>query len=256
MAWNPLRRHNKPTSKPCLASQGDDGLLEKYVVKLEELENSSKKLHKDAKKYEDIILEVTRCEKKMTTDLSNSLICQEEQQLREILEEWHSFVSEANPVDEDLVLAARRTVVEPIKRFQGIFSEYRNALKKREQISQEYAKVSSKVQKLQEKEKTGANYVKIETAKQNLRSLEEDFKKQDKILRDELPQMYEGRIEYLQPCLEALIKAQVQHSGDIAKITSQNLSNLNEFTYSDLELQEIQQQRLSSIQGLSIVADK
>lgn len=46
-------------------------------------------------------------------------------------------------------------------------------------------------------------------ARQNLANLEQDFKAQDKILKSELPLLYEGRIEYFQPCLEALIKAQV-----------------------------------------------
>lgn len=48
-------------------------------------------------------------------------------------------------------------------------------------------------------------------ARQNLANLEQDFKAQDKILKSELPLLYEGRIEYFQPCLEALIKAQVQN---------------------------------------------
>lgn len=47
--------------------------------------------------------EANRCEKKMTSDLSNSLLCHEEEQLRELVEEWHSYVSQANSFDEDLV---------------------------------------------------------------------------------------------------------------------------------------------------------
>lgn len=39
----------------------------------------------------------------MTSDLSNSLLCHEEDKLRELVEEWHSYVSEANSYDEDLV---------------------------------------------------------------------------------------------------------------------------------------------------------
>ncbi|GIY06756.1 bridging integrator 3-like protein, partial [Caerostris extrusa] len=139
--------------------------MDQNLISCKRLENTTKKLYKDAKKYEDCILEANRSEKKMTSDLSNSMLCQEEEKLRELVQEWHSYVS------------------------------------------QDSIKASQKVQKLQEKEKTGANIVKLESAKQNLVNLEEDFKAQDKLLKSELPLLYEGRIEYFQPCLESLIKA-------------------------------------------------
>ncbi|GIY06754.1 bridging integrator 3-like protein, partial [Caerostris extrusa] len=162
---NPWKKPQKHGSKSHLMQKQDEIVLEKHVSKLEQLENTTKKLYKDAKKYEDCILEANRSEKKMTSDLSNSMLCQEEEKLRELVQEWHSYVS------------------------------------------QDSIKASQKVQKLQEKEKTGANIVKLESAKQNLVNLEEDFKAQDKLLKSELPLLYEGRIEYFQPCLESLIKA-------------------------------------------------
>lgn len=63
-------------------------------------------------------------------------------------------------------------------------------------------------------------------ARQNLANLEQDFKAQDKILKSELPLLYEGRIEYFQPCLEALIKAQVYNLTRIS-----NLFNTSSYVY-------------------------
>ncbi|KAG8176892.1 hypothetical protein JTE90_000477 [Oedothorax gibbosus] len=256
MSWNPLRKLSRHGSKPHLMQRQDEVVLEKHVSKLEQLENTTKKLYKDAKKYEDCILDANRCEKKMTSDLSNSVICHEEEQLRELVEEWHSYVSQANAFDEDLVLVTHRTIVEPLKKFQGVFSETRSALKKRDQAMQECMKASQKMQKLQEKEKTGPNLVKLEAAKQSLTTLEEDFKAQDKLLKSELPLLYEGRIEYFQPCLEALIKAQVEHSGNCASLFPETVPSLNSFTTSEIEMREHQNQRLAQIHALSIVGDK
>ncbi|GIY78124.1 bridging integrator 3 [Caerostris darwini] len=255
MSWNPWKKPQKHGSKSHLMQKQDEIVLEKHVSKLEQLENTTKKLYKDAKKYEDCILEANRSEKKMTSDLSNSMLCQEEEKLRELVQEWHSYVSQVNTFDEDLVLVTRRTVVEPMKKFQTVFSATRSALRKRDQALQDSIKASQKVQKLQEKEKTGANIVKLEAAKQNLVNLEEDFKAQDKLLKSELPLLYEGRIEYFQPCLESLIKAQVEHSGNSVNLFADTVPSLKSFDLSEMALRQLQSQRLAQIHALSVVGE-
>lgn len=94
------------------------------------IENATKKVLKDVKKYEDLILgmfkisaihvsisihihrqlyqvlfslELSISEKAMTEDLSGSLLCQEEEKLRSLIEEWHTFVSQSAASNEDLV---------------------------------------------------------------------------------------------------------------------------------------------------------
>lgn len=254
MTWNPLKKLQRHGSKPYLL-QGDEILLEKHVTQLDQLENSTKKLHKDAKKYEDMILDVNRDEKKITTDLSSSLLCDQDDKFRSLIEEWHSYILKAAAYDDDLVLLTQRTVVEPLKKFQRIFSETKNALKKREEAMQECIKYNQKVQKLQEKEKTGHNIVKLETAKQTLANLEEDFKGRDKLLKSELPRLYEAQIDYFQPCLEAVIKAQIEHSGNTAGLIADVIPSLRDFTTSESSLKHIQNKRFTEIQSLSIVED-
>lgn len=48
-------------------------------------------------------LELSISEKAMTEDLSGSLLCQEEEKLRSLIEEWHTFVSQSAASNEDLV---------------------------------------------------------------------------------------------------------------------------------------------------------
>ncbi|KAF8788908.1 Bridging integrator 3 like protein [Argiope bruennichi] len=219
--------------------------MDQNLISCKELENTTKKLYKDAKKYEDCILEANRTEKKMTSDLSNSMLCHEEEKLRELLEEWHSYISQVNAFDEDLVLVTRRTVVEPMKKFQGVFLQI-----------EECEKARQKVQKLQEKEKTGPNIVKLEAARQNLANLEEDFKAQDRLLKSELPLLNEGRIDYFQPCLEALIKAQVEHSGNSVNLFAETIPSLKNGTdLTEMELRQQQNQRFAQIHALSIVGE-
>lgn len=255
MTWNPWKKTLRHGSKSYLVQRQDEVVLEKHVSKLEQLENTTKKLLKDAKKYEDCILESSRSEKKMTSDLSNSMLCQEEEKLRQLVEEWHSYVSQVNAFDEDLVLVTRRTVVEPMKKFQGVFSATRSALRKRDQAMQDCVKASQKVQKLQEKEKTGPNIAKLEAARQNLANLEEDFREQDRLLKSELPSLNEGRIEYFQPCLESLIKAQVEHSGNSVNLFADTIPSLKSFDSSEIVLRQQQNQRFSQIHALSIVGE-
>ncbi|XP_054709614.1 bridging integrator 3 homolog isoform X2 [Uloborus diversus] len=229
--------------------------MDQNLISFKGLENSIKKLSKDVKKYQECILDVTEHEKRMTSDLSNSLLCHEDEKTRSLVEEWHSFIAQANSFDEDLILITHRTIGEPLKKFQGVFTETKGALKKRDQSMQDCMRANQKVQKLQEKEKTGANIVKLEAAKQNLTNLEQDFRNQDRSLKSDLPLLYEGRIEYFQPCLEALIKAQVEHSGNSANLFSENIPSLKKFTMSELEFKQLQNQRLSQIHALSIVGD-
>ena len=45
--------------------------------------------------------------------------------------------------------------------------------------------------------------------KKALDTAQEEYEKQHQELMDAMPQFFEGRIDYFQPCFEALIKSQV-----------------------------------------------
>ena len=56
---------------------------------------------------------------------------------------------------------------------------------------------------------TGTNVAKTSEAKRAFIASKDRFDKANKLLLLELPQFYEKRVDYFQPCLQALIRAQV-----------------------------------------------
>ena len=53
-------------------------------------------------------------------------------------------------------------MVDPMKKFSGIFPSLYLALKKREQALQEFGRCTAKVQKYEDKERSGQNLAKLE----------------------------------------------------------------------------------------------
>uniref|UniRef100_A0A224YKS0 Bridging integrator 3 n=1 Tax=Rhipicephalus zambeziensis TaxID=60191 RepID=A0A224YKS0_9ACAR len=64
MSWNPLKRLSKASSKGSPGAELDERTIEEFVSKFVRLERDTKKLHNDAKKYEDTMLALYHCEKK------------------------------------------------------------------------------------------------------------------------------------------------------------------------------------------------
>ena len=59
-------------------------------------------------------------------------------------------------------------------------------------------------------ERTGSNIVKTDQAKRSFQMSKEDFDRQNRLLLLEMPQFYAKRVDYFQPCLQALIRSQVE----------------------------------------------
>ncbi|XP_013794788.1 bridging integrator 3-like [Limulus polyphemus] len=258
-SWNPLssRRRTSGGGRAPLklpSFDGDEAELNSYINKLVNLEDCVKKLSKDAKKFSDLTLSVNRCEKKMTADLSNSSLCQQDEELRKLVEEWHSFNCGADEASQELVMLVHKTVVEPVKRFSGVFSEVRVATRKRDQTLRICMKNKEKVQSLQEKEfKTAQYVVKLEHSKIDLENMFLDYKRQVASLKEEIPQVYDGRIDFFQPCLEALIKSEISFWGDETRLFNSLMDTCKQQRERKLNSEEQQQKRFASLQALSIV---
>lgn len=169
--------------------------LDKQINRLNSTETATKKVHKEAKKLSDVLLANNRFDCKLTNDLSNSVLCQQhETELRMLVEDWHSYNSETAHHGEDFVLNLQKTIVDPLKKFQGAYSEVKVAIKKRDQLHQECQKFTAKIAKFKEKEKTAQNIVKIDQAKNAQTSAEEDFQQQNDLLLHELPLFLDSRV--------------------------------------------------------------
>ena len=91
--WNPLKKQvgnlaAKPQLTQGLASHEEERKLELSYVQLQDLEDNSKKLYKEVKKYEECLTGLQRQEEKVASDLSNSTVCQENPELRRLAEEY------------------------------------------------------------------------------------------------------------------------------------------------------------------------
>jgi hypothetical protein len=61
-----------------------------------------------------------------------------------------------------------------------------------------------------EKERTGVQIVKIEQLKQLVAASKHQFEREHTLLMDELPKLYNSRVDYIRPCVSALLESQAQ----------------------------------------------
>lgn len=159
------------------------------------------------------------------------------------------------------MIAVRRCLVDPMKRYQSTFPDVQAAVKKRDQLVQEHLRMVQKVAKLETKEATGTppyftqignfelifiwlcttvnrslsktttrvklycnrkqtgfifignNIAKLAESRRQVETLANELEVQNSLLRSELPAIYEHRVDYIQPCLHALIHSQVSRLG-------------------------------------------
>jgi len=258
LPWNPLKKVNgslnaKPLISDGMVSVDDDRNLEITYVNLQEMEENSKKIQKEVKKYEDCLTSLQRADDKLASDLSNCQLCQENDELRSISDELGSLVYQMGHNTEDMVQLAQRTVREPIKKLNNEFPHIQAAIKKRDMALQEAQRAQSKYEKLAKLEKSGVNNAKKELAKRSFMMAKDDFEKANKLLLMELPQFYERRIDYFQPCLQALVRSQVDYYGCSTRLHTK-LGNQTEQMSED-EFNRDLEKKMSEIRALSIVGN-
>ncbi|XP_022662579.1 bridging integrator 3-like isoform X1 [Varroa jacobsoni] len=258
MNWNPLKRLSaRPSGKDTPTSpewEAPMDSVDEIVSRYHRLEVNSKKLHKSAKKYEDMMLALYQSEKKLCGDMVNDDFCKEHDDLRRTIEEWLCYASEMDQAVDDHVIAVRRCLVDPMKRYQSTFPDVQAAVKKRDQLVQEHLRMVQKVAKLETKEATGNNIAKLAESRRQVEILANELEAQNTLLRSELPAIYEHRVEYIQPCLHALILSQTVHWGEATSRLQKCFPSLNKSCRSDAETSQYHRDKLNAIKSLSIVA--
>jgi len=250
MAWNPLKKPSlcqKPVLSQGLATYDNDRTLELTYNKLQELEENSKKVYKEVKITEECLTELHKAEEKLAQDLSSSLICQEDEELKNICNQYGDAVYQMGHRTEDLVDLSQRTVVEPLKKLSNEFPHVQNAVKKRDLTLAETQRAQAKLEKQDKLEKTGQNIVKTEQCRKGFQSAKDDFDKQNRLLLMELPELYERRVDYFQPSLQALVCSQVDYFGECTTLFSR-FPGSRTGTY-----EQVMDQRINEIKSLSIV---
>lgn len=244
--------------------------FEREIRKIEQLEENTKKIQKDAQKCIEAQAAQSKCEGQMLLNLQSSSLYRDDEKLREVVDQWMQSARKLELLVEELNATSQKAVVEPMRKFSTVFPSLQLAVKKRDQSLQEFSKCQEKVDKYVKRERTAQNAVKLETSRQAYSIAKADFESQNNLLMDEVPRLYEGRITYFQPSLEALIKAQVKYYTDSHNAYRELCNRLNiasssppsspsssppSTVQSSAELKQDIQQKLSEIRALSITVN-
>ncbi|XP_023796505.1 bridging integrator 3 [Cyanistes caeruleus] len=184
--------------------------FEREYGKLQQLEDQTKKLQKDMKKSTDADLAMSKSAVKISSDLLSNPLCEQEPSFLEMVTAF-GWKMLGGSWSHGMVNQIQKTVIEPLKKFSSVFPSLNMAVKRREQTLQDYKRLQSKVEKYEEKERTGPVLAKLHQAREELRPVKEDFEAKNKQLLEEMPKFYSSRIDYFKPSFESLVRAQVRH---------------------------------------------
>ncbi|XP_053767282.1 bridging integrator 3 isoform X1 [Desmodus rotundus] len=183
--------------------------FEREYGKLQQLEEQTRRLQKDMKKSADADLAMSKSAVKISLDLLSNPLCEQDQDFLNMVTALDTAMKRMDAFNQEKVNQIQKTVIEPLKKFGSVFPSLNMAVKRREQALQDYRRLQAKVEKYEEKEKTGPVLAKLHQAREELRPVREDFEAKNKQLLDEMPRFYNSRLDYFQPSFESLIRAQL-----------------------------------------------
>lgn len=208
MNWNPLRKLT--IIRPELEiAQSSNETLERLVAEFDSAENVTKSLYQAAKKLLDHILCTAKFENKLTEDLTNSNLFINDETMRNTIEDWHSFAFATTTIGDEYVITLQKTLIEPLKQLKQAFADIRSAIRLHDAIQLDVIKFQRKVATYSDKEKTGANLVKLQEAQQALAASQKEFARRTQLLITDLTKFLSGSLEVMRPLLEGFIAAEV-----------------------------------------------
>ncbi|XP_015504321.1 bridging integrator 3 isoform X1 [Parus major] len=229
--------------------------FEREYGKLQQLEDQTKKLQKDMKKSTDADLAMSKSAVKISSDLLSNPLCEQEPSFLEMVTAFDTAMKRMDSFNQEKVNQIQKTVIEPLKKFSSVFPSLNMAVKRREQTLQDYKRLQSKVEKYEEKERTGPVLAKLHQAREELRPVKEDFEAKNKQLLEEMPKFYSSRIDYFKPSFESLVRAQVVYYTEMHKIFGDLTAQIDRPGLSDEQRERENDAKLSELRALSIVAD-
>jgi hypothetical protein len=190
---------------------------------------------------------------------------------------WKDLLNEHNSKCDNLKTSCQSQVIDPMKKLNSLFPQVYEAIKRRQNAFNELCKQQSKLDKALDKERTGVQIVKIEQLKQLVATSKQQFQREHILLMEELPRLYNSRVDYIRPCVSALLESQAKfydsyssfydsilnlhntssfESGSATSSSNNNNNETHETTQS-MSVEKIDndiQKCLNEIKSLSIVA--
>ncbi|XP_054943298.1 bridging integrator 3 isoform X5 [Physeter macrocephalus] len=135
--------------------------FEREYGKLQQLEEQTKRLQKDMKKSTDADLAMSKSAVKISLDLLSNPLCEQDQDFLNMVTALDTAMKRMDAFNQEKVNQIQKTVIEPLKKFGSVFPSLNMAVKRREQALQDYRRLQAKVEKYEEKEKTGPVLAKL-----------------------------------------------------------------------------------------------
>lgn len=158
MSWIPFKI-GQP--KKQIVSKTVERDFEREYGKLQQLEEQTKRLQKDMKKSTDADLAMSKSAVKISLDLLSNPLCEQDQDFLRMVTALDTAMKRMDAFNQEKVNQIQKTVIEPLKKFGSIFPSLNMAVKRREQALQDYGRLQAKVEKYEEKEKTGPVLAKL-----------------------------------------------------------------------------------------------
>ncbi|KAM5440242.1 BAR adaptor protein Hob3 [Microsporum canis] len=151
------------------------------------------------------------------------------------------------------IVCIRTTVLDPISRFCAYFPDINECIKKRNHKLLDYDSMRAKVKKLVEKPDKDAS--KLPRAEKDAEMAKQAYDQLNEQLYNELPQLIDLRVPYLDPSFEALVKIQLRFCAEAYSRMAQVQQYLDSDTreeYASGNLDNKVEQVLQEIRDLSI----
>uniref|UniRef100_A0A8V0ZBM2 Bridging integrator 3 n=1 Tax=Gallus gallus TaxID=9031 RepID=A0A8V0ZBM2_CHICK len=192
---------------------------------------------------------------KISSDLLSNPLCEQDAAFLGVVTAFDTAMRRMDSFNQEKVNQIQKTVIEPLKKFGSVFPSLNMAVKRREQTLQEYRRLQAKVEKYEEKERSGPGLAKLHQAREELRPVRADFEAKNQQLLQEMPKFYSSRSDYFTPSFEALLRAQVVFYSEMRSIFGDLTAQIGRAALSD-ELRERENEgRLGELRALSIVGD-
>ncbi|GAB7342642.1 hypothetical protein MBLNU457_g0804t1 [Dothideomycetes sp. NU457] len=216
------------------------------------MENAANRLQKEAKGYLDSLRAMTASQMRIAETIDAFY---GDAGARDGVS--RSYKQAVEDLDAETIKALdgpyRQTVLDPINRFCAYFPDINECIKKRNHKLLDYDSMRAKVKRLVEKPDKDAT--KLPAAEKELTFAKEQYERINEQLFNELPQLIELRVPYLDPSFEALVKIQLRFCAEAYSRMAQVQQYLDADTreqYAAGQLDMRVEQVLQEIRDLSI----
>lgn len=243
MSWNPFKKAFSSRK-----SRQDDQDFDHQVQRLHFMQTVSKRLYKEMSKCSDAESAQSKANGKLIFDLCANSSSKVEP-LKSTVDEVSVCMDELQAHCKDHCSRQDITFNDPMKRFYSVYKHLEFHIKQRDARLQELERQQIKLDKRQAS--TSVSATKMELTQRKLASKKSEYERINERLMTEMPQLYDGRIDFFEPCVTAVIQSQLLYHQQSAATLQETLSQIE----SDQEPQKPITEYFNDIRSLSIIGN-